>query len=139
VLLSLQNHALQSRYCGPYLVLKKISDIDYVISTPDRQKTCRVFHVNILKLYKENALAQDQGVHPMLIVALETRPSNEETPLENNMAGSCVKLKNSSVIANLESKMQHLSASRQAQLSSLLKEFVDLFPDVPKQSIWTVR
>jgi len=59
--------------------------------------------VNMLKPYKKKALVLDQGVHPMLTVALETS-------LENDMAG--VKLKNSSVIATLKSKMQHLSASR---------------------------
>jgi len=88
-------HFRPGTYYDPYLVSKKISDVDYVISTPDRWKTCQVCHVNMLKPYKEKALAQDQCVHPMITVALETRPSNEEVPLENDMAGSCVKLKNS--------------------------------------------
>ena len=134
VLLLLQNHTLQARYCGPYLVTKKVNDVDYVISTPDRQKTLRLCHVNTLKPYKEKVLVPDQGVHPMLTVALETPISREEVPPENDMPGECGKLKNSSILANLESKVQHLSASRQAQLSSLLNEFVDVFPDVPKQT-----
>jgi len=33
VLLPLQNHALQARYCGPYLDLEKVNDFDYVMST----------------------------------------------------------------------------------------------------------
>ena len=134
VLLSLQNHTLQARYCGPYLVTKKVNDVDYVISTPDRRKTLRLCHVNMLKPYKEKVLVPDQGVHPMLTVVLETPISREEVPPENDMPGECGKLKNSSILAKLESKVQHLSASRQAQLSSLLNEFVDVFPNVPKQT-----
>ena len=35
--------------------------------------------------------------------------------------------------------MQHLSASRQAQLSSLLNEFKDVFPEVPTQTTVTLH
>jgi len=35
--------------------------------------------------------------------------------------------------------MQHLSASRQAQLSLLLNEFIDVFPDVPTQTTVTLH
>ena len=55
VLLPLQNHSLQAKYYGPYLVSKKVNDVDYIISTPDRRKTCRLCHINMLKPYKEKA------------------------------------------------------------------------------------
>jgi len=40
VLLPLQNHTLQAKYCGSYIVSKKVNDVDYNISTPDKRKTC---------------------------------------------------------------------------------------------------
>ena len=135
MLLLLQNHTLQNWYCGPYLVSKKVNDVDYVISTPDRCKTHRLCHLNMLKPYREKAKAQDPGVHPMLSIVVEKPTKQEEFPLYSNMAGDSVKLKNSTILANLESKMQHLSASKQVQLSSLVNEFADLFPDVPKQTV----
>lgn len=49
VLLPIQNHALQARYCGPYFVAKKVSNVDYIIHTPDRRKTQRLCHINMLK------------------------------------------------------------------------------------------
>ena len=45
-----------------------------------------------------------------------------------------MKLKNSDILANLGAKLQHLSPSQQVQLSSLITDFTDLFPDVPQQT-----
>ena len=46
------------------------------------------------------------------------------------MSGKSVKLRKLHILANFEAKVQHLSASRQAQHSSLVDEFTDLFLNV---------
>jgi len=51
VLLPIHGSPLQARYCGPYTVEKKTSDVDYVINTPGRRKSTRLCHVNMLKPY----------------------------------------------------------------------------------------
>ena len=93
----------------------------------------------MLKPYREKATAQDQGVHSMLLVALEKLTEKEEFPLYSAMTGDSVKLKDSTVLANFESKIQHVSTSRQVQLSSLVNKFADKFPDVPKQTTLTLH
>lgn len=35
VLLPLQNHALQTRYCGPYLGTEKVNNVSYIKSTSE--------------------------------------------------------------------------------------------------------
>jgi len=42
---------LQAKYHGPYTVLEQLGSVDYVIATPDRRKTKRVCHINLLKQY----------------------------------------------------------------------------------------
>jgi len=56
-LLPIPQHPLQARYCGPYVMTRKISELDYIIATPDRHKSQRLCHVNMLKKYhgKETA------------------------------------------------------------------------------------
>ena len=49
VLLPLKNHALQARYCGPYLISEKVKNVNYTISTPNRQKSQHLCYVNMLK------------------------------------------------------------------------------------------
>lgn len=51
VLLPVSGSAFQARFSGPYTIEKKISDLNYVISTPDKQRHSRVCHVNMFKPY----------------------------------------------------------------------------------------
>ena len=50
-LLPVHGRPLAARYSGPYRVLKKVGDIDYVLSTPDRRKPTQLCHINMLKKY----------------------------------------------------------------------------------------
>ncbi len=52
---------LQARYFGPYVVKKKVSDLNYVIVTPDRRKDAQLCHVNMLKPYHERAKVEQCG------------------------------------------------------------------------------
>ena len=51
ILLPVQGQPLQARYSGPFIIEKKITDVDYVIYTPGRCKQKSFCHVNILQLY----------------------------------------------------------------------------------------
>ena len=42
---------LQARYFGPYIVKKKFSHLNYIVSTPDRRKNTQLCHINMLKSY----------------------------------------------------------------------------------------
>ena len=52
-LLPISKSPLQARFCGPYLITRKASDVSYIIHTPDRLKSQRLCHVNMLKKYHE--------------------------------------------------------------------------------------
>ncbi len=41
VLLPIQGHALKARFSGPYVIDKKLSETNYVVRTPDRQRRRR--------------------------------------------------------------------------------------------------
>lgn len=51
VLLLLPGPSLQACYSGPYLVLDKVGDRNYLVATPDRRRRTRLCHVNMLKAY----------------------------------------------------------------------------------------
>ena len=40
-----------AKFGGPYEVLKKVSDENYLIATPNRRKSSQLCHVNLLKPY----------------------------------------------------------------------------------------
>ena len=39
-------HKLDAQWMGPFKVLKKVTNVTYLISLPDRQKKTRTYHVN---------------------------------------------------------------------------------------------
>lgn len=51
LLLTFIGKPLQAKCCGPYVIEKRVGEVDYVVSTLDRRKTKRVIHVNLLKKY----------------------------------------------------------------------------------------
>ena len=55
VLLPLQGKPLAAKFSGPYVVKKKVRDLDYLIATPDRRKGVQLCHINMLKLYYRSA------------------------------------------------------------------------------------
>ena len=53
VLCPVVGNPLQAKYSGPYKVVKKISDTNYLVKTPGRRKETQVCHINMLKAYHE--------------------------------------------------------------------------------------
>ena len=52
-LLPVPGRPLQARYFGLYIVEKKASDLNYIITTPDRRKQRQLCHINMLKEYND--------------------------------------------------------------------------------------
>ena len=51
VLFPLLRSQLQAELAGPYMVSRKINDLNYVVDMPDRKKKQLVCHINMLKPY----------------------------------------------------------------------------------------
>ena len=51
-LLPIPYNPLQARYYRPYEVVKKTSDVYYIINTPRRRKSQQLCHVNMLNVYR---------------------------------------------------------------------------------------
>ena len=48
VFLPITDHSLQARYHGPHTIMQKVSDVDYIVPTPDHRKQSQLCHVNML-------------------------------------------------------------------------------------------
>ena len=53
VLFPVVGNPLQAKYSGPYKVVKKISDTNYLVRTPGGCKETQVCDINMLKAYHE--------------------------------------------------------------------------------------
>ena len=64
-LLPIPYQPLQGRHSGSYMITKKVSEVDYIIDTPDRRKSQRLCHINMLKAYHQRSKeTTNQGDNP---------------------------------------------------------------------------
>ncbi len=51
MLLPVTGSSFLAKFVGPYSVIKRVSDQNYIVSTPDKKKSTQLCHVNLLKPY----------------------------------------------------------------------------------------
>ncbi|KAK4314182.1 hypothetical protein Pmani_014515 [Petrolisthes manimaculis] len=119
LLLPVQGQPLAGRFQGPYRIVKKLSDVNYVVETPDKRKSRRICHVNMIKLYyrREN---------PVAVINVCSMDEEDEIPeMESRWNG----------VVNVEElirgKTSHLESPEREELSGLLYHFQSVFRNSP--------
>ena len=145
VLFPVVGNPLQAKYSGPYKVVKKISDTNYLVKTPDRRKETQVCHINMLKAYHEkpkpelvtlnNRLGLESPTHSKDCVG-QVAEKEEDTEsavrLENDQQP--IKLQNSQILNDLGTKLSHLPLVQRKELAEVITQYREVFPDVPSKT-----
>lgn len=121
MLLPIPGSALQARFTGPYLVVHKVSDRDYVIATPDRWQQKHLCHINMLKPYFERASAC-LGSSPVELELDSSRSTSDKSMLfsvvveesdetESNPSHALIegRLNNTEMLSVLADHLPHLT------------------------------
>ena len=128
IFLPIQGRSLNARYQGPYEIESCHSPLNYLVKTPDRRKSKQLCHVNMIKMYHSRVPdGTDKQVHN---VSLVDNTSDNDNTLDGTEIGHDVRLKNTEILAKIEEKMRHLDTMQKDELSQLITEYSDLFPDV---------
>lgn len=133
VLLPLPGHLLKAQFHGPYEVVRKASDLNYVARTLDRRKSTQMCHINMLKPYYE----QGKTIPVLVICGPNTTPGPTEIRGVTERGDHPTKLYNSEVLAELSAKLSHLALEERKDLASLIEDFRGLFPDAHNQTTIT--
>ena len=119
VLFNVVGSPLQAKYSGPYKVVKKISDTDYLVRTPCRCKETQMCHINMLKAYHEKPkpelvilnykLGLENPTHRESCVG-QVAEKEEDTESEVRLGNGQqpIKLQNSQILNDLGTKLSHL-------------------------------
>ena len=129
-LLPVPGNPLNSRSFGPYVIQKKLSNLNYAVVTPERRKQTELCPVNMLKPYVERS--SDVVLQPASVNVVVSEPEELSNELSNSHLSptDTSKLTNVNVLRNLDSKMSHPQESQCPDLEKLLLEFKHLFPDL---------
>ena len=145
VLFPVVGNPLQAKYSGPYKVVKKISDTNYLVKTPGRRKETQVCHINMLKAYHKkpkpelvtlnNRLGLESPTHSKDCVgqvAEKEEDTESEVRLENDQQP--IKLQNSQILNDLGTKLSHLPLVQRKELDEVITQYREVFPDVPSKT-----
>lgn len=122
-----------ANFFGPYTVTQ-LSDTNYVIATPDRQRRKRVCHVIMLKRYLERedtTSSTNASVVPTVTASTASYCLAEDGLVDKVPASSCGKLKNSMILRDLSNTLAYLTDCQRKELLQLIDKYPSLFADVP--------
>ncbi|XP_068213448.1 uncharacterized protein [Palaemon carinicauda] len=108
---------LRAQFSGPWKVLKKYNDVNYLIETPGKRRKTRVCHINMLKPYvsRDVELVENVDVDPVTLVNVEvdTEVDTVESVVNDKLSVTPDALNsNSEILNNLQIKFQHLDHDR---------------------------
>ena len=113
VILPIPGHPLQARYCGLYVIEKKVNEVVYVVHMPERRKQRGLCHINMLKKYYIDHSTQHPPERPLTVAITSYVTSGEIVkqdrggPIDEDFVSAGVRLRNSNVLANLDNELSH--------------------------------
>ncbi|KAJ8371920.1 hypothetical protein AAFF_G00298720 [Aldrovandia affinis] len=118
---------LLAKWQGPFKVVRKAGPVTYEVAHPDKGKATQVYHVNLLKEWKERSVESTASEEKTIKTALMVRRIEEED--------EDVDL--STLIQPQGADLSHLPEGRQQDLQHSLAEFPALFSEMPGKTLIT--
>ncbi|XP_076057230.1 uncharacterized protein LOC143034764 [Oratosquilla oratoria] len=124
----MKGNPLRAKFSGPYEVVKRVGELNYIVATPDRRRSQQLCHINMLKLYRERGQNPvGETVTSVCTVSLmhevdeDTISPTLEMPWKENAGG----------LPQVVDKLDHLTAAQREDLTALLSKYQEVFRDTP--------
>ncbi|KAJ8391236.1 hypothetical protein AAFF_G00095030 [Aldrovandia affinis] len=127
LLLPTSTHKLLAKWQGPFKVVRKAGPVTYEVAHPDKGKATQVYHINLLKEWKERSVESTASEEKTIKTALMVRRIEEED--------EDVDLSN--LIQPQGADLSHLPEGQQQDLQHSLAEFPALFSEMPGKTLIT--
>lgn len=118
----------QSKFFGPYKVVKNANNNTYVIETPDRKKSTQLIHVNLLKKYY---CRDTEDGYRDISVNLNFNVTRPDLDVEKDFVCSWESVDNIQGMKDICYSFQHLFSHQSQELQDLLLSYPDLYSETP--------
>ncbi|XP_076049696.1 uncharacterized protein LOC143030434 [Oratosquilla oratoria] len=136
VLLPFQGNPLRAKFSGPYVVVKRVGELNYVVATPDRRRKEQLCHLNMLKDYQERD-KNDVGGPGRSVCTVSIVPEEDEDSISPTLEMTWKT--NAEVWPQVVDKLGHLPAERREDLLELLSRYQGIFRDAPGRTDLTLH
>ncbi|KAK0132100.1 Retrovirus-related Pol polyprotein from transposon 412 [Merluccius polli] len=116
-LLPIPGSPFTAKYSGPYSVVRKVSETNYVVATPGRRRATQLCHINLLKPYYASVQPPSGKAERSVLIMASTAlasPAREEDDVhgpDDSILHAC--LNNSETLTKLEGVLSHLDVQQQ--------------------------
>ena len=124
ILLPSETSKLKMAWKGPYVILERVSQVDYAISIKGKR---RVYHANMLKAYITRPQDTDTCLSAAVVVD-EEDAENHEPPM--SLCESALQLKQTEDWQNVV-VCKTLNHTQENEIKGLLMQYKDVLSDVP--------
>lgn len=127
--LPMPGNPLKSKFTGPYVVQEKLSEVNYIIITPDRRKDTQLVHINLMKPYlrREEKVLKTNQVSCISTADVRVKPGEEIVDFPEAKKNP----PNSVILNNLGKHLPTLTNSQQKDIITLLTSYPQVVSDVP--------
>lgn len=115
-------HSLKPRYLGPYEIVDKENEVNYLVREPGRRKKIKRYHIDNLKKYESSLL-------PTIITSIQ--PTSTEIRNDTVREVREFRLHNSEVLKELDHFLEVLPTSQKSQIKELITKYNSIFKDIP--------
>ncbi len=123
VLLPKEKNKLKLKWVGPYKVVRAVTPVDYEVATPGRRQEKKVYHINLMKLWK----SPTQAPAPNLMSIMEEgNELGEEESTDLSLWEP-----EGTLIDAAEIQTPALNPDERKQLLLLVQEFTSVFGPAP--------
>ena len=130
IFLPIPGQPLSARYYGLYEIESRQNELNYVVKTPDRQKPKQLCHINQIKVYH----SRESDKVPLNTVGVVIPLTKTEHNKDDYDIGTDLRLRNSELLNSIEVKLDHLESEQQSELTHTIRQYCNLFPDVPTKT-----
>ncbi|XP_076053676.1 uncharacterized protein LOC143032679 [Oratosquilla oratoria] len=137
--LPVQTHPFQARYDGPFQIVDRVGDANYVVYTPGRRKKKRLVHVNLLKPYRvRKSKEREENVEPSLsaCVVVPTCDNDQKDNFPELKSGLYAKVDNSTILYDPSTKLGHLSNDQKEYVREEVQRLQEVGIVEPSSSPW---
>lgn len=127
ILLPMNQPKLGLKFCGPYVVVKRVGECNYVVGTPERRQKTRLCRINLLKPYIE----RDVESQVCLVATVESSEPDEGEDDPEPPEPVSARLLNSGMLVNLSQHLEYLLPEQAQDTAELIKKHPSLFRDTP--------
>lgn len=129
-LLPIPKKPLHVKYYGPYEIAEKLGPVDYVLITPDRRKTRRVCHVNLLKAYNqrdENLIAKTPSSSNSIMMTFTETSSETMDEAQKNISSQSLENREKEDIQKLCTEFSEIFSEKPGR-TTLCTHHIELMP-----------